>query len=266
MSFSTEDRLEFMKRMPDLGPDCDRTAILRFIESRREEALAELVANPGFEQVRAGLLRLLVDLLPSDVERAEILPKIGAVITSPVSAESAADGVFSRHPAWVGLSVLEYCDLVGRDEGALDWAGELACLAFMASGNLNSVGRGEVLWAMAEQAEEIGWFERTSALLEAAVVSDFAEAHHRQQVALIVAMRSIEQKEALLDSVLASEDVDTQTFVHAAWIKAHLLLERDEHDKARKWLGEALEELAGESKSIANRIQTVLDSLPNGEV
>ena len=267
MPFSVEDRLQFVKWMTDLGPDCDRSRVLHFVEARREEALSELSDQPGYEQIRAGLLRLLPDLVPDASQRDGMLRGIGEAITAPVQ-NNARDmhGVFVRHPAWVGLSVLEFCDLSGRDDGGLDWAVELAGQAFLIQGGSHGVGRGEVLWAMAEQAEEVGWFERTATLLSEARKGPFDVSEHEEQVKLLLAMRFLEQNssegEALLDSILESEDADEQTFVHAVWVKAHILRERNDTALAMKWLAKGLEALEGsDSSGVELRLQALLSEL-----
>jgi hypothetical protein len=254
MSFSVEDRLQFVKWMTDLGPDCDRTRVLRFVQARQEDAFSELVEQPGYEQVRAGLLRLLPDLVPDASQREGMLKSVGEAITAPVQNKAQdIHGILVRHPAWVGLSVLEFCELVGRADGGLDWAVELAGQAFLLQGGSHGVGRGEVLWAMAEQAEEVGWIERTGYLLNEAHKGPFDVAEHEQQVKLLLAMRFLEQKssqgEILLDTILESEDSDEQTFVHAVWVKAHLLHERNEDTLAMGWIEKGLEALEGSDSS-----------------
>ena len=117
--------------MSDLGPDCDRTRILSFVTRHRKEALQRLLETPGVEQIRAGLLRMLPELLDDDEERAKILAKIGPVLTNASSTpDQPPSGELTRHPAWIGLSILEYSDLMGREDGGLDWAIEFAGAAF----------------------------------------------------------------------------------------------------------------------------------------
>ena len=236
MSLSTDDRLQFVQWMSDLGPDCDRSRILHFVSARREEALAELVEVPGYEQVRAGLLRLLPELIPDDDARNTILADVGSALTTPLGDDAGRSGdLIIRHPAWIGLSVLELCELLGRDDGGLEWATELAGSAFLAQGAENDVARGEILWAMAEQAEEVGWLNRTAALLDLAYLGPFAFAEHQQQVGLLLALRCVEKNpkksESLLDVIIGSESSDEQTLVHAIWVKAHLL--KDQNDEIR---------------------------------
>ena len=122
MSFSTEDRLQFVKWLADLGPDCDRSRIFSFVTTRKEEALSELIEQPGYEQVRAGLLRLLPELVPVQKDRQSLLAEIGPAITHPIgNGEGDRPVALSRHPAWIGLSVLEYCELIEREDGGLNW-------------------------------------------------------------------------------------------------------------------------------------------------
>lgn len=263
MSLSTEDRVAFIQMMPDLGPDCERSRLLHFLQTRKVEAIEELRSLPGFEQVRAGLLRVLPELLPEKQAREEMLRKVGPVIATAVEPSAKGpDGVFSRHPAWVGLSILEYCEQAERADGGLDWAVELAARAFLVQGGAHGVGRGEVLWAMAEQAEDVGWLERTSTLLNEAIQGPFAESHHRDQVAILLAMRKLDSGpgdgEELLDSILESSDADYQTFVHAVWIKAHLLKERGELEGAVVWVEKGLDALQGQGDEAENRLRNLL--------
>ena len=137
--------------------------------------------------------------------------------------------------------------MTGRDDGGLDWAAELAGQAFLAQGGSLDVGRGEVLWAMAEQAEEVGWFDRVSFLLNEAQKGPFQMPEHQWQVTLLVALRALDRDqkrgEALIDSLLQTDEADEQTFVHAVWIKAHLLTDRGLKDEAGSWIKRALDTL-----------------------
>jgi hypothetical protein len=261
MSFSQEERLQFVAWMSDLGPDCERSRMVNFVGSRREAALIELTEVSACEQVRAGLLRLLTELVPEGQEREVILKKVGTALTT-VTPEASTDlaGTLTRHPAWIGLSVLEYCDWAGRTEGQLDWAVELAGLAFVQRGGDYGAGRGEILWAMAEQAESVGWSSRSTQLLNEAFLSAFSVDEHQQQVALLVALRRLDQSrsgaEDILDDILRSDKGDDQTRMHAAWVKAHLLKDRGERPAAVSCLQTALATLEESPPvSISERIQ-----------
>ena len=85
---------------------------------------------------------------------------------------------------------------------------------------------------MAEQAEEVGWLLRAAQLLEAALGGEFAQEEHKEQVSLLVALRMMEVQpergEQMLDGILDSEHADEQTFIHASWVKAHVLKGRNE--------------------------------------
>lgn len=268
MPFSSEERLQFMKWMTDLGPDCDRSQVLRWVTANTKTTLEELVATPGHEQVRTGILRLMADFVTDRKERDRILPAVGKAITMPVSADAKqSEGMFTRHPAWIGLSVMEFCDLTQREDGGLDWAVELAGQAFVIQGGSLDVGRGEVLWAMAEQAEEVGWFDRVNFLLKEARKGPFQLPEHEWQVTLLVAMRKLEREESagesLIDSLLEAEEADEQTFVHAVWIKAHLLRERGLEKEAKSWIQRALEALDDEaSVQVKQRLHSFLNESP----
>ena len=248
MSLSTEDRLRFVQWMSDLGPDCDRTRILGLVNSQRDQAIEELLENPGMEQIRAGLLRLLPNFVADEKERAQVLADVGPILTNGTNSDDQqAPSGLSRHPAWIGLSIMEYSDLMEREDGGLDWAVEYAGQGFNFQGGHHGVGRGEILWAMAEQAEEVGWLTRTWQLLEAALQSPFAHEEHKEQVALLVALRLMEVQpergEVVLDGILSSEHADEQTYIHASWVKAHILKERDDTMAAHACIRSALDAL-----------------------
>ena len=116
---------------------------------------------------------------------------------------------------------------------------------------------------MAEQAEEVGWLNRTGWLLEESLKGPFSLAEHKDQVALLVAMRKLMGKdpkgEAMLNMILESDDVDEQTLVHAIWIKAHLLNDHGETKLAVQWIQKGLEILdEGDSLQTKNRLRAFL--------
>ena len=246
MSLSTDERTEFIQLMSDLGPDCDRTRILRFVADRREQLLNELVVVPGVEQIRAGILRLMPELEVNTSDLANLLGEVRKAIETPYVApeKHVGPGSLSRHPAWIGLSCLELCQLEEKDEGvALEEAVNLSSAAFAAQGELDSVGLGEVLWAMSEEAESVHWLVTSRRLLFLANDGPFKQLDHRHQVTLLSGMYAAErdplEAEKLL-STLFDQKVAAETQVHARWVVAHLRLDQGDTDGACSCIEKAL--------------------------
>lgn len=242
MPLTTELRAEFLELMPALGEDAEPAPAQDFARTHRAALLDELGAVPGVDQVRAAALRLLPVLVP-DVEAWEPhLAAAGAALVTAVGAGPVEQ--LARHPAWIGLGVLELADLRDEWDGdPIDRALELAGRAFAANGTPDEVGEGEVAWALSEQAEEAGWTGRAEELLEAALDRAFADPARRAQARLVAAIERDKRGEPaldLLELVLDDEDAEARVRTHAGWILAHLRRASDDAPGALVALRRAL--------------------------
>lgn len=258
MPLSPSDRATFQDLMSALGDDADPRPMLGFARAHRDHLLEELVALPGVSRVRAGVLRLLPELVPDAETRADLARQAGSAILAPVGPGPMER--LARHPAWVGLAVLELAELRDDWEGdPVDRASEIAGRAFAAAGTPETVGKGEVLWALAEEAEEAGWLTRAHALLERAAKADFADDARRAQVLLLVAIRRLARDEdalELLSDAAETEAAEGRTRTHAAWILAHT---HPDVEAAARWLGRAAEWVdRDDDPDVARRIDAAL--------
>lgn len=263
MGLTPEQRAEFLSLVPALGDDADPRHVREFARVHQADLLEELSATPGFEQVRAAALRLLPDLDLDDAAREAALSAAGAALMTETNDHPSER--LARHPAWLGLAVLELADLrEGWGADAVERAVQLAGRAFVAQGAHaeGAVGAGEVAWAMAEQADEHGWASRAEHLLEWALSRPFARPNHRAQVRLLAAIRR-DQRRAdardLLSQVVDDEVADDDTRAHAAWILAHIHLRNSDIDAARAALHRAASLVdVDEEPAIAARIHQAL--------
>jgi len=267
MTLNHEHRERFLALMPHLGPDCDLSGVLGFARGREEECLSELSSDPGSDQVRAGMLRLLPLLVEGEEERRRWVGAANRVLDAfPEQAKAqGAPLLLSRHPAWVGLCAIEvsaFDGVVGAN--ALARAVDLASSGFKVLGR-HDVGEGEVLWAMAEQAEDVGWTARSRALLATAAAADFAEEVNRQQVRFLSALRRLDigsDAEGDLLAVAEHEDAPSRTQVHAFWVLAQLATERRDIARARQHLVAAQQRVNREGDpQIALKIERALAAL-----
>jgi hypothetical protein len=240
---TTEQRAAFLEILPALGDEADPRRAQDYARSHRAALLDELGALPGVDQVRAGALRLLSVLVPDHREWAPHLAAAGAALVTAVGPSPVQQ--LARHPAWIGLAVLELADLQDDWDGEpIDRALELAGRAFAVHGTPDEVGEGEVAWAMAEQAEDAGWTERAAELLEEALRRPFANPERRAEARLVAAIARDQRGEeatSLLESVLDDDDADDRARSHAGWILAHVREREASIEGARDALRRALQ-------------------------
>jgi hypothetical protein len=232
MALSTDQRVELLKLSQGWGAGEPSTDLLALARGAGDDLLDELTADPGFSQTRAVAVRLVPYCVDEAPDRDRLLALAGEAVLRPVSE---AQGM-SRHPAWLGLCVIEIADLrAGWTEDPIGRAAEIAGRAFAAGGSAQDIDEGEVLWAMAEQAAEAGWWHRADPLFARALDASFADPVHRAQVRLLVAMRRVEQDLAaddLLALVFEDDSGLDRDRVQAGWILAHKRHERGESASA----------------------------------
>jgi len=209
--------------------------VLEFLAERRAAVVDEAGADPGIDQVRAGILRALReagDPMYGPCREAAI-PVLRAF---PQQVQGASPALLQRrHPAWVGLAALE----AGME---LDDALALARVGFETFAGPQ--GEGDVLWALAEAAEDVGWAARHEALLRAAVNAEFLDRSQHDQVRLLWALHRIDvpdapahdELEALADEV----DADVRSRIHALWVLAARYRDADDAASSRRALLAAL--------------------------
>jgi hypothetical protein len=256
-----------MEVMHDLGPDCDVSSVVRFAQAHQEALLDELGAHPGLDQVRAAAARLLPFLVPEAEAWSSWLEPAWEALgryEQDVRDHGAAL-FFRRHPAWVGLATVEIGLLKGMSEAdAIDEGVRLSALGFAEIAEAET-SRGEVLWAMAEQAEDVSWTTRSRSLLMASGAAVFAREANRQQVLFLIAMRALENGDGDLsdiEAVATHPESPNQTRVHASWVAGQLHMEAGSYEKAEGALKGALELVDAEVEpDIARRIGEALASL-----
>lgn len=249
MPFTHDDRLAFA----DLLDELDTEATATFLEARAHVLVDEAAAVPGVDQVRAGLVRAA--RLHARPERPAIEAAArDALQTFPDTVASAPPTLLQRrHPAWVGLCALE----VGHD---LDEAIALARVGFESLAGPQEAG--DILWAMAEAADEVAWSATHRALLEAAVVSPFRHRDQHDQVRLLWALERVGSDPASLDELDAlarDDDADDRARVHALWVLSAVAREAGDTAQVRERLEAALGLVDAESEpEIAQRIEAAL--------
>src|SRR5690606_22379939 len=171
------------------------------------------------------------------------------------------------HPAWVGLASLELSAATGPlGARAIDRAVALASAGFQASAR-GAVGRGEVLWALAEQADEAAWHDRSRLLLREALRAPFDDPTHLPRVRLLRGLRLAEDGEEdeaarVLDQVAADDAADARAQVHALWVLSALHRRRGEPARAADRLREALERVEDdEDEAVVERLREALREL-----
>lgn len=260
-------RTHFVGLMGALGPDCDISGVLGFARGREEECLGELACDPGIDQVRAGMVRLLPFLVEGDQERQKWLSATAQVLDA-FPAQVASEGaplLLRRHPAWVGLCSLEVSAFEELDiHAALRRAVDLAAVGFRALDRVD-VGDGEVLWAMAEQAEDTGWTDRSRQLLALAVDADFADSANQQQVRFLAALRDLDNRGrdlSALTDVANHPASPERTRVHALWVLGQIAAENGDTKTARGHFERALTFVDHDADSeVTERIQGALKAL-----
>jgi hypothetical protein len=261
---SAHDRAELIALLPHLelpeaGSEVD-ASIVSFIRDHYHEMLDEAGAIPGVDQARAGVIRMLRRGLFGHDAGPAIAAAREALLVYPVQiAEDTPAILVGRHPAWVGLCAVEL------DEGRIDEAVALAAAGFRALPSRLPAGRGEILWAMAEEAEGAEWNERARSLLEAAVREEFEDRENAWRVRLVLAGRYMADDEGdlavpLLDEVADESEAEEATRVQALWMLGQLRRENDDEPAARAALQRAfdLAESIGDD-DVAERIRGAMD-------
>jgi hypothetical protein len=253
--------------MAGLGPGGDAGPMRTLVQAQPAACLEAVGELPGVDQLRAGLLRALPAVVgDTDERRAWWEAADAAIAAYEPEALDPADQL-RRHPSWVGLCVLELAEQRGEPiEQALGRAVALARRGFRALPGRVASGDGEVLWALAESAGEVGWWDWSHRLLDAARGAEFAEPELRDKVELLVVLSRLEAgDEAVdeaLDALIAAEPTDEQTFVHALWIGAQRDREAGRLERARARLALALTELGEDSPpEVGERISAALAEL-----
>jgi len=256
MTWTQSDRQTFADLLPrhDEAPE----EVMAFLEARRSVLTAEVGADPGVDQVRAGILRALREAGDADLEVciAAALPVLRAF---PEQVKAASPALLQRrHPSWVGLAALE-AGLSIAD------AAELAAAGFRAF--TGPQGIGDVLWAMAEAADDVSWSLRHSELLAAAVRADFVDRSQHDQVRLLWALDRLEHgddvarsdAEAELVSLADDVEADERTRIHGLWVLAARRRLAADEATARRYLLAALALVdEAEEPDTAERIRQAL--------
>jgi hypothetical protein len=268
MAFTNEQREAFLALLHNVGDGAPHAETDAFIRDNWHACIEEMGAIPGFDQLRAGLIRRIGPLLDTaDREPAEATAR--SAIDAYIPALADADPLFllARHPAWVALASLELDRWRSvSTSAALDRAVVLATAGFAAVGDGQATGRGEVLWALAEQAEDAGWDETAIGLYAAAVEAPFTTEEGRSQVQLLLALRWVEEKDSRGPPLLATiaEDglADPRTRVHAGWVAAAISTDDGDSVEARRFLVAAREEVdEDEEPAIASQLDKAIAQL-----
>ncbi len=240
-----------------LAPGADRDVLTSFVMSNLAACLAEMVDGGGSDQHRTVLYRVLADH-PEAQEHLSAFDEVLAMYPTQV-AEEGRGLLLRRHPAWVGLARLERSGgPQAADESDTAEAIALTNAGFAAAAAANELGRGEALWAMAEQAETVGWTDRYEALIDAAVDAEFAEPAHQAEVRLLVGMHRTSNGRSdgqeLLRLVVSDDEAEVRSRVHAAWVLAH-----EDTAEATHWLSQALDVLNEEDDAdVRARLEAAL--------
>lgn len=247
----------------DLSPGADRTVLTTFVVSNLDACLAELTDPTGSDQHRTVLYRVLSEQ-PEAQEHLVAFDEALAAYPRQV-AEEGRSLLLRRHPAWVGLARLERSGgPAAADESAIAEAIALANAGFSAAAALSELGPGEALWAMAEQAEAVGWTDRYETLMDAAVDADFAEPAQQAEVRLLVGMHRSSKGQSggreLLKLVVKDDLAEVRSRVHAAWVLAH-----EDSAEAIHWLTTALDVLTEEDDAdVRARLEAALVAQTGG--
>jgi len=250
---------ELLERLPEVDDG--------FLEQNRDVLLSALGQVPGVDSVRAVVVWLLPRLVTEPLQFEAYLQAAARALASYPESVAAGDPValMARHPAWVGLAHLEVSQALGGDpEDALAVAIQHARLGFSAASG-EDASEGEVLWAMAETADEAGWAERSLQLLSRASSADFADPSARAKVQLLhgqqILFASPEDAASLLESVVQAE-VSHDLRVQAAYLLGHLAGLQSRTDDAVSWLERALSLVeVDDDPSVSERLSAELARL-----
>lgn len=264
MSLQPADRAAFLEMFADLGPEGEGKKAAAFLREHGDAALAELGARPGMDQVRAGVLRALplldVDAAPYQKAALEALDGFAEDVAQPDPAI-----LLERAPAWAGLAYLEALGSKGWTPEATREAIALARVGFAAA-RLEGIGDGELLWALAEAAGEVGWTDRERLLLDEARGAAFADDERAAEVELLFALRCLQDGDPegvlILEQVAQSESAATRTRVHARAVRGAIAQEQEELAVALTWFQSARAEVEADVEpEIAAQLDDVIRSL-----
>jgi hypothetical protein len=247
-----------------LAPDADASAVAALLGEDPEGWAAEVGAVPGHDQARAALIRAL-PLLRDTADADTLLAAADAALEAwdPAGLDGAAQ--IRRHPAWVGLATVELGAARGAPGADLGLALDRAARGFRAQGALH-VGPGEVAWALAEAALEVGWHDRAGPLLDRAAEGPFADEENEGRVVLLRLLLALEGEtdgldpaiEPALEALLALGSADERTRVHALWIGAQRDREAGRLGRALSRLDEAAALLShGEEPEVLARVEAL---------
>ena len=236
--------------------------------------MEEIGTVPGFDQVRAGLIRGLADTLSPD-EALVAQENASAALDAYIAALDTDDLdpllLLARHPAWVAIASLELDRWKETPAPAsIDRAVALATAGFAAVGDGQKTGRGEVLWAIAEQADDAGWATSATEIYESAVGVPFASEEGKSQVRLLLGLRWVEDRDARGRQLLAEVAEDAlatqRSRVHAGWVLAALHSEDGDSEAALALLKAARSEVDHEDEpDVAHRLDEAIARLiPSG--
>jgi hypothetical protein len=265
MGLTAHDRAELVALLPHLEAGTD-ASIVTFVRDHFHELLDEAGAVPGYDQARAGVIRMLRrGLFGADAPPALEAARAALRAYPAQVAEEAPSVLVGRHPAWVGLCAVEL------DEGRTGEALALAAAGFDALPSRLPAGKGEILWAMAEEAEGVEWNDRARSLLEEAIREPFEDAENAWRVRLVLAGRYMADDEAdlaapVLEEVSVHADADEPTQVQALWMLGQLRREQGDEHAARAALQRA-HDLAASigDDDVADRILGAMDDADSVE-
>ncbi len=267
MSLSSEERAEFLGLLPSLGAGQDGRAAVAWARAHRDALLDELAETPGMDQVRAGALRLLSVLVPDSAERGPWLDAADAAISSFMADALDGADLLRRHPAWVGLCVLELAGLrTGVTGNGLARAAEVSAAGFARTATGAHISPGEVLWALAEVAGDVGWDDHVDMLLAASAAGPFDDEENLGRVRLLQIFRLLGADEAAagpaVESLLALSALDARTRIQALWIAAQIDREAGRVGRSIARLEEALTLVDPEDDDDAEaRIRSLLTAI-----
>lgn len=252
-----------LRGMSTLGPGADASAVLAWIREHLAASRQEIAAIPGADQVRAALIRAIPAVVPQEDQQGWLEEAEAAVVAYAPETLDPADQL-RRHPSWVGLCALEIGEQAGTPaEEAVARAITLARRGFEALPGRVPCGDGEVLWAMAESAAEVAWWDWSDRLLAAARLAPFADEDLRAKVELLHILtrleRGEEDVEEELEALIAADPADEETLVHALWVGAQRDLAAGRIARAQQRLERALMELGEEApEEVVERIREAL--------
>ena len=273
MGFTNQEREAFLALFQDLGPDAAGHQASAFVDNLREASIKELSAVPGFDQVRAGLARTLREQLDGD-ERVAAESACRLAIQAYLDSLDTTDFdpllLLARHPAWVAIASMELdrWSAVPLQQSIVR-AVAIATAGFAAVGDGQATGRGEVLWAIAEQADDAGWTQTATQLYESAIDAPFATDEGQSQVRLLLALRWVEDGDPRADQMLSDVAENAlatrRSRIHAAWVLAAMRAESGHSADALRLLETARSLVDDDEEAeIGQRIEDAIATLQRG--